>query len=74
MVEVVLTTNDGREVVRIPMPPFVSWPEGIIWGQRTFFRKTPRETFPPVYEEGLLWVDPSTLIVQKPVSEAESDA
>ena len=58
MVEVVLTTNDGREVVRIQMPPFVSWPEGIIWGQRTFFRKTPRELFPPVYEEGLLHVCP----------------
>ena len=76
MVEVALYTNDGREVTRIQMPPFVSWPEGILWGSRCFFRGLDMAgdgtSAAIVYREGMLWVDPGTLTVQKPVSEAES--
>jgi hypothetical protein len=54
-----LYTRDGGYVTTVDMPPFQLWPEGIQWGQRTFFAQgDQRGSEPPRYVEGLLWWSP----------------
>lgn len=52
MERVILYTRDGRAVTTIEMPPFILPAEGVLWGERTFFRRPDGK-----YYEGLLWID-----------------
>jgi hypothetical protein len=50
MLEVTLYTRDGREVVRVTVPPFELPPEVILWGARYFVRRGDG-----LYYEGMCW-------------------
>jgi hypothetical protein len=47
-----LYTRDGQFVAAVPVPPFQVMPEGIVWGERIFFR----DAGSGQYREGILWI------------------
>jgi len=59
MIEVTLYTTGGHEVTTVQVPPFALPPEGILWGERTFFRGPDGR-----YVEGLLWAAPEAFTVR----------